>query len=98
MAGLLQVLRGSRQNPSPENFIEIDLADRAKTQALADDLGTHGNVLGIVNNVGLARQETISAVDPDVFASVMDLNVRPALQLTKALLPAMRAARFGRIH
>jgi 3-oxoacyl-[acyl-carrier protein] reductase len=28
---------------------------------------------------------------------VMDLNVRPALQLTNALLPAMRAARFGRI-
>ena len=27
----------------------------------------------------------------------MDLNVRPALQLTQALLPAMRAAHFGRI-
>jgi NAD(P)-dependent dehydrogenase (short-subunit alcohol dehydrogenase family) len=27
----------------------------------------------------------------------MDLNVRPALQLTQALLPGMRAARFGRI-
>ena len=27
----------------------------------------------------------------------MDLNLRPALQLTQALLPGMRAARFGRI-
>jgi NAD(P)-dependent dehydrogenase (short-subunit alcohol dehydrogenase family) len=27
----------------------------------------------------------------------MDLNVRPALQLTQAVLPNMRAARFGRI-
>jgi pyruvate/2-oxoglutarate dehydrogenase complex dihydrolipoamide dehydrogenase (E3) component len=27
----------------------------------------------------------------------MDLNVRPALQLTQALLPTMRTARFGRI-
>src|ERR1700752_1094787 len=27
----------------------------------------------------------------------MDLNVRPALQLTRALLPGMRSARFGRI-
>ena len=81
----------------PGEFIEIDLANRDKTQALAADLTTRENVLGIVNNVGLARHETISAVDPDVFASVMDLNVRPALKLTKALLPAMRAARFGRI-
>lgn len=56
-----------------------------------------GNVVGIVNNVGLARHEDVDAVDPDVFAMVMDLNVRPALQLTQALLPGMRAARFGRI-
>jgi NAD(P)-dependent dehydrogenase (short-subunit alcohol dehydrogenase family) len=55
------------------------------------------NVLGIVNNVGLARHENISDVDPGIFTVVMDLNVRPALQLTNALLPAMRAARFGRI-
>jgi NAD(P)-dependent dehydrogenase (short-subunit alcohol dehydrogenase family) len=54
-------------------------------------------VLGIVNNVGLARHETIGAVDPNVFTTVMGLHVRPALQLTQALLPGMRAARFGRI-
>src|SRR6201984_368578 len=81
----------------PGEFIETDLADRDKTQALADDLRTHSNVLGIVNNVGLARHENISDVDPGVFAALMDLNVRPALQITNALLPAMRAARFGRI-
>jgi 3-oxoacyl-[acyl-carrier protein] reductase len=81
----------------PGEFIETDLADRDETQALADDLRTRSNVLGIVNNVGLARHESISDVDPGVFAALMDLNVRPALQLTNALLPAMRAARFGRI-
>jgi 3-oxoacyl-[acyl-carrier protein] reductase len=86
---------------SPANFpgasIETDLADREKTQALADELVGLGNVVGIVNNVGVARHESVDAVDPDVFAMVMDLNVRPALQLTQALLPGMRAARFGRI-
>lgn len=81
----------------PGVFIEADLADREKTRALADDLIARGNILGIVNNVGLARHETIGAVDPDAFAAVMDLNVRPALQLTQALLPGMRAAKFGRI-
>jgi NADP-dependent 3-hydroxy acid dehydrogenase YdfG len=35
----------------------------------------------------------VDAVDPDVFAMVMDLNVRPTLQLTQALLPGMPAAR-----
>lgn len=81
----------------PGEFIETDLADRDKTHALADDLRTRSDVLGIVNNVGLARHENIFDVDPGTFAGVMDLNVRPALQLTSALLPAMRAAHFGRI-
>lgn len=93
---VLGVARNAPKN-FPGIFIETDLSDRRDTQALADELVARGNVLGIVNNVGLAKHESISAVDPDVFAMVMDLNVRPALQVTKALLPGMRAARFGRI-
>jgi 3-oxoacyl-[acyl-carrier protein] reductase len=34
---------------------------------------------------------------PNLFTAIMDLNVRLALQLTQALLPGMRSARFGRI-
>jgi short chain dehydrogenase len=93
---VIGVVRSSPAN-FPGVFIEADLADRKRTQDLADDLVARGNVLGIVNNVGLARHERVDAVDPDVFAMVMDSIVRPALQLTQALLPGMRAARFGRI-
>src|ERR1700739_1749342 len=81
----------------PGVFIETDLADENQTYALAKDLAARGDVLGIVNNVGVARHETIDAVDFEAFTAVMDLNVRPALQLTQALLPNMRSARFGRI-
>ena len=81
----------------PGEFIEANLADRGETQAVAEHLVAQGNVLGIVNNVGLARHETFGTIDPDAFSTVMDLHVRPALQLTQALLPGMRAAEFGRI-
>ncbi len=81
----------------PGVFIEADLADPDQTGALAKDLAARKNVLGIVNNVGVARHETIDNVEIDAFTAVMDLNVRPALQLTQSLLPNMRAARFGRI-
>jgi 3-oxoacyl-[acyl-carrier protein] reductase len=93
---VIGIARSSPPN-FPGVFVEADLADRRKTQDLAEDLVARGNVVGIVNNVGLARHERVDAIDPDVFAMVMDLNVRPALQLTQALLPGMRAARFGRI-
>jgi 3-oxoacyl-[acyl-carrier protein] reductase len=93
------VIGVARSSPRsfPGVFIETDLADNKQTRGLADDLAARGDVLGIVNNVGVSRHETIDTVDPGAFAAVMDLNVRPALQLTQALLPGMRAARFGRI-
>lgn len=43
------------------------------------------------------KSNTKGEVDPEVFAEIVDMNVRPALELTQALLTGMRAARFGRI-
>jgi 3-oxoacyl-[acyl-carrier protein] reductase len=81
----------------PGEFISADLGDPDETRALARALGSRENVLGIVNNVGLAKHETIDAVEFQAFTAIMDLNVRPALQLTQALIPGMRSAKFGRI-
>jgi len=93
------VIGVARTSPQtfPGLFIEADLADQNLTQTLAIDLAARKNVLGIVNNVGIARHEELHDVDSNTFAKIMDLNVRPALQLTQALLPGMRTARFGRI-
>jgi len=81
----------------PGEFLEVDLADQGKTETLAHDLAAHGRVLGILNNVGLAKHETFGTVELRGFATIMDLNVRTALQLTQAVLPGMRSAQFGRI-
>src|ERR1700732_4614119 len=85
------VIGVARQSPRsfPGVFLQADLADPDQTGALANDLAARKNVLGIVNNVGVARHETIDNVEIDAFAAVMDLNVRPALQLTQSLLPNM---------
>jgi 3-oxoacyl-[acyl-carrier protein] reductase len=93
------VIGVARSSPRsfPGVFMEADLGDENQTRALAKELGGRRDVVAVVNNVGMTRHETIEAVDFGVFRAVMDLNVRPALQLTQALLPNMRAARFGRI-
>lgn len=89
----------ARRAPSefPGEFVEVDLADPEATAGLAESLAARGDVLGIVNNIGLTAHEKFGEVAWDDFARVADLNLRPALQLTQALLPAMRAAKFGRI-
>jgi NAD(P)-dependent dehydrogenase (short-subunit alcohol dehydrogenase family) len=81
----------------PGAFIEVDLGDAAATQALADDFARRPDVVAIVNNAGAARAETFGAVDPAAMLDMLAFNLRPALQLTQAILPNMQAARFGRV-
>ena len=93
------VIGVARQRPAnfPGQFVTADLSDPEGTAKLASMLAERGNVVGIVNNVGIAKHELFESVKVADFSNVMDLNVRPALQLTQALLPGMRNARFGRI-
>ena len=93
------VIGVARSSPQrfPGEFVSADLAEKGQTDDLASKLAARGDVIGIVNNVGFAKHETIGAVDLGMFAAVLDLNVRPALQLTQALIPGMRSARLGRI-
>lgn len=93
------VIGVARSSPRhfPGLFIEADLASQNDTHELAKDLAARGDVFGIVNNVGVARHETVDEVNFEAFATVMGLNVRPTLQLTQGLLPNMRSNRFGRI-
>ena len=53
------VIGAARSAPQlfPGEFISADLADRDQTEALASGLAARGNVLGIVNNFGLAKHE-----------------------------------------
>lgn len=93
------VLGTARRAPGqfPGEFIEADLGDAEATLRLGDTLAKRGDVFGIVNNVGLTAHERFGEVSWDQFARVADLNLRPVLQLTQAVLPGMRSAKFGRI-
>jgi NAD(P)-dependent dehydrogenase (short-subunit alcohol dehydrogenase family) len=78
-------------------FIAADLAAPGAAASLGAALAARPEVTAVVNNLGRSRHERIEDVDPLALAAMMDFNVRVALELTQALLPAMRAARHGRI-
>jgi 3-oxoacyl-[acyl-carrier protein] reductase len=54
-------------------------------------------VTRIVNCVGVVKPATLEKTTVADFDTVMALNVRCAVQCVQALVPGMRAARFGRI-
>jgi NAD(P)-dependent dehydrogenase (short-subunit alcohol dehydrogenase family) len=77
----------------------VDVADPDSAQALADRvLEQHGRIDVLVNNAGIAGP-TADVVDypPEEFARVLDVNLRGVFHMTRACLPAMIAAGWGRI-
>lgn len=71
----------------PGEFVQVDLGDRAATQRVAENIASRYSVTHLMNNVGLVRSEAVGEIDLDSLNAVLDLNLRPAVQLTQAFLP-----------
>ncbi|WP_295852538.1 SDR family oxidoreductase [uncultured Xylophilus sp.] len=80
-----------------ETYLPADMADGAALrEALAQ--ATQGRAITrLVHNAGIVRPATVDAATADDLQAVMAVNVAAAMACVQALLPAMRAARFGRI-
>lgn len=95
-----EVIGLARRKPDqlfPGQFFEVDLADAGATRQVAETISRQYSVSHLINNVGISRSESLEEVDITQFASIIDLNLRPAIQLTQAFLPAMKARHYGRI-
>ena len=75
----------------PGQFVSADLSDPEGTAELASMLGERGNILGIVNNVGIAKHERFECVNFAGFSTIMEPECPAglALRLTQALLAGM---------
>lgn len=78
-------------------FVAADLADAGVVQDVMADLARTYRVLRLVNNAGTVRVTDLETSTLADFESMMALNVRTVMQCMQAVLPGMRAARFGRI-
>jgi NAD(P)-dependent dehydrogenase (short-subunit alcohol dehydrogenase family) len=81
--------------------IAADLADRAAPARIIQQIVRHwGPVEILVNNAGIgssADPRPIEQFNDDFWDLTMEVNVRAPYLLTKLVLPAMIAARWGRI-
>lgn len=79
--------------------IALDVTDTASVDAARDRvLGSLGGapLVGLVNNAGIADGDPIEMIDLDSLRRMLDVNVFGIFAVTKAFLPALRAAR-GRV-
>jgi 3-oxoacyl-[acyl-carrier protein] reductase len=77
---------------------DADVADRdAVMAAFARVREARGPVLALVNNAGIRADGLAISMDHDDWSSVVDTNLTGAFNCTKAALPDMLKARYGRI-
>lgn len=76
--------------------LELDLTDVASTERKADQLsGERFDVL--VNNAGINFHALVGELDMKEFDRILDVNLRGAVVLSRAIVPGMAARGYGRV-
>ena len=81
--------------------VRVDVSREADTQAMASAaLERYGRIDGLINNAGIYSSlvpKPFEEIDVDEWRKVYDVNVMGMFLATRAVVPAMRAAGYGRI-
>jgi 2-hydroxycyclohexanecarboxyl-CoA dehydrogenase len=80
------------------DFLALDLADPAAIEDFAAAVhGTAGRIDGLVNGAGWDRIQPFMENPPEMWDSLIAINLMGAVRLTRAVLPAMIEAQSGKI-
>ena len=75
----------------------VDLSDSEATAAVLSEVTARHSVTRLVNNAGYAKAAALEDTTFDDLSMTVEINLRATIQCTQAVLPAMKAAGFGRI-
>ncbi len=96
-----EVINFSRTAPKEllpgEIFESVDLSDARRTREAAADWASKKDILNLVNNAGMIHVGKIEDIELEDIDQMVALNMVAPLLLTQAVLPAMRANKYGRI-
>ncbi len=77
--------------------LRADLHDRAATDALVAEVRAVGRVDLLVNNAGIAESASLEKTDDAMWDRILELDATAPFRITRALVPAMVTAGWGRV-
>jgi 3-oxoacyl-[acyl-carrier protein] reductase len=78
--------------------VRCDVTDPASVRAAVDEVRSQqGPVQVLVSNAGITRDQLLMRMDESDFSAVIDTNLMGGVRITKAVLPEMVTARWGRL-
>jgi len=79
-------------------WMVADMADRAQVQKLAKEATRRlGKVDILINNAGINIPQAIDEITDEAWDSVVEVDLTSVMSLTRALVPGMKARKWGRI-
>ncbi len=94
---IIGLARTLPKEPFPGEFIPVDLVNPEQTRSVVTELTDRYSITGLVNNVGMSKPQPLEEINLSDLDNLLNLNLRPAIQIAQALLPAMKQAGWGRI-
>lgn len=77
--------------------VQVDLLDAAATEKAAQDIAERFEVTHFVHNAGVIWPALLPEVKLEDLQGLTQIHLGSAIQITQAVLPAMRKRQFGRI-
>lgn len=83
----------------PHGFHRVDVSDRAQVEAATrQTVEQHGRIDFLSHNAGFAGPTLpLTEYDPDIWARIVDVNLKGTYYLCRSIVPVMAQAGFGRI-
>jgi 3-oxoacyl-[acyl-carrier protein] reductase len=87
-----------RKNGGRAEVFGADVSDRSAVQAMVRDVEERlGPIDILINNAGIAAIRTIDEITEEEFDRSIAVNLKSVFLCTQAVLPRMRARRWGRV-
>ncbi|UOD49573.1 SDR family NAD(P)-dependent oxidoreductase [Orrella daihaiensis] len=101
LADGFMVLNFSRTPPEQmmagETFESVDLMSPDATRQAIEHWRGKREIVHLVNNAGMIEVAALEDVTPEQVDKMVNLNLLAPMLLTQALIPAMKASRYGRV-
>lgn len=91
------VARNKFHGVFPGELYLADLGNAEETDLIFNKILHNHCINGVINNVGFAKPQLLEELELTDFYSVLDINLRPVIQVAKIFTPGMKERRWGRV-